>query len=448
MESWRRGEIDWDGNPIVQDEPHDEKSRLAQPLVEKCMVVLNRTEDIPGMMTITQLLSSGPRKVSKSSDETNNLKVHCLRLMELTQRTSTVMKVSERHFDRLDPIINVFRTFGNLNNVIVSTKMAIVPDDSFADSVYYQAFHHKMEMVMIPWTNTSHSGTIEIPTSEFVKQVLEKVQVHVGVMIDTRLFDDESEPNLTRSISMSSLRNKPAAPVEIENVPVIPLTEGYHVFLPYFGGRDDRVALATVIQLAMTSDVKATIVRIRYEEVKGKSVSPPVEAHTIKVPEPEIPDVQSSIPKAFSSAISKVRFLPGLTSRSDPIVVEQDSDSDDDGQVNPILDAIPADLQSRIHVETVRTTTPVQYAIKRAKEEIERNHSSYHLTVIGRSLHHPRTNDLATILHQDLLNSLRSYQTLETLGRSYLGDVAEGMILGNVTGGLLVLQSGKEANES
>ena len=73
--------------------------------------------------------------------------------MELTQRTSAVMKVSERHFDRLDPLINVFRTFGKLNEVLVTAKLAIVPDDSFADSVQLEALKMKAEMVIVPWAS-------------------------------------------------------------------------------------------------------------------------------------------------------------------------------------------------------------------------------------------------------------------------------------------------------
>src|SRR5947207_9030774 len=110
------------------------------------------------MMTITKLLAAAPRQLplpptSAKDPSSNVLKIHCLRLMELTQRTSAVMKVSERYFDRLDPVINVFRTFGKLNEVLVTAKMAIVPDDSFADSVHYQATKSKADMVIVPWSS-------------------------------------------------------------------------------------------------------------------------------------------------------------------------------------------------------------------------------------------------------------------------------------------------------
>jgi hypothetical protein len=468
MESWRRGEIDWDGNPIVrQDSPSlDEKRPLGQPVVRKCMVVLNRLEDVPVIMTMTKLLASGPRQTAPIPSEptANFLKVHCLRLMELTQRPSAVMKVSERHFERFDPLINVFRTFGKLNDVVVSAKMAIVPEDSFADSIYYQAQHDKTEMVIVPWTSSliRYFGTMaDIPQNEFVIEVLDRVEAHTGIMIDTTLQMDEDmmEPSLSRSISMSSLRNRAARPAtsadsEIDVPPALQLTEGYHVFLPYFGGRDDRVAFAILIQLVKTQDVKATVVRIRSgEEGRKTSVSAPVVAHADEVVAPteiaEAPSPSSPISSAVSSAISKVRFLPGLRGHhSTPVVVEHDAESDeDDSLLNPLLESIPADLKSRIKIETVVTSTPLQYAVKRAKKEVDSNNANYHLTILGRAVKYARANNLSAVLRHDLRESLKSGQNSETLGKSGLGDAAEAMILGHVTGGLLVLQGGKYADE-
>src|SRR5262245_3852973 len=166
------------------------------------MVVLNQTEDLPAMMTITKLLATGPRQSrpppSSRESSGNVLKVHCLRLMELTQRTSAVMKVSERHFDRLDPIINVFRTFGILNDVLVTAKTAIVPDNSFAETVHHQSRSSKVEMVIVPWSNqlVQFTGTASsIPQDEFIKQVLDEVETNCSVMIDTSLYlDDELSP--------------------------------------------------------------------------------------------------------------------------------------------------------------------------------------------------------------------------------------------------------------
>lgn len=438
------------------------------------MVVLNRMEDLPTMMTITKLLATAPRQqlpspAASSRDPTSNLlKIHCLRLMELTQRTSAVMKVSERHFDRLDPVINVFRTFGKLNEVVVTAQMAIVPSDSFSDSVKYQGLNAKAQMVIVPWTSelVPFIGTAAtIPQDEFIKQVLDKVESHVSVLIDTTLHVDEevnpSEPSLSRSISMTSLRNRhprTASISEIEVSPVVPVQEGYRVFLPYFGGRDDRVALMTVIQLLRCSKVKATLVRIRYGEVSGSSsVIPPAAVHTPSGQagqdgtEP-IDSHKSSTPiaSAVSAAVAKakVRFTHGTDAPvSSPVTIDNDPHAaEDDAQVNSIIESIPSDIKSQLQIEHVVTSTPLQYAVKRAKREFETTSTNYHLIVVGRGTRFPRSENVTAALHKDLKSSVK-FGYGDMVGKSCLGDVGEAMLLGHVRSGLLVVQSARDRDE-
>jgi hypothetical protein len=426
------------------------------------MVVLNRMEDLPTMMTITKLLAIAPRQVpspAPSNEKPNVLKIHCLRLMELTQRTSAVMKVSERYFDRLDPVINVFRTFGKLNEVYVTAKMSIVPDDSFSDTVYYQGLNERAEMVIVPWTShlahlTGSNSTVF--QDEFIKRVLDKVESHVSVMIDTNLhMDDEgsSEPSLSRSISVTSLRNRatrlPTSTSEIEGSPILQLQEGYHVFLPYFGGRDDRIAFMMAVQLLHCPDVKVTVVRIQYAgEIASGSVAAPVAAHT-----KDNADVTESIPKekakspiasVMSSTMHKmVRFphLPDVPTSTPISAVETNPDSvEDEQQFNAILNLVPADIKSRLTVETITTNTPLQYAVQRAQKLIEINSTNYHLVIVGRGTKFLRSVNINSILRNDLRDMIKGGQS-DMVGKSCLGDAGEAMLLGRISGGLLVVQS-------
>ena len=470
IEAWRRGEIDWDGNPIARpsdDQQHpypEEKLTLHQPLIQKCMVVLNRMEDLPSMMTITKLLASAPRhppppSATPVSPAATALKIHCLRLMELTQRTSAVMKVSERHFDRLDPLVNVFRTFGKLNEVLVTAKLAIVPDDSFADSVQYQAVRSRSEMVIVPWSPgvVKSVGSSAVHPDEFIRVVLEKVESHVSVMIDTTLHvdDEESEPSLSRSISVTSLQNratKTTTSSEIEPSPVVQFQEGYQIFLPYFGGQDDRVALKLVIQLLHCTDVTATIVRIRPTHEASNLPSPPVSHY---VPEtsstPDSPKHQTSSPikSSVASALAKVHFPEALhTTPPTPESVQDDPElHEDDAYVTTLLDAISPEIKPQLRVETVDTSTPLQYVVKRANREMQMNGTKYHLIIAGRGAKYLRPRKLARSLHQDLM-ALAKGRHSETVGKSALGDVGEALLLfGQITGGILVVQCAEANSE-
>ena len=119
VERWRRGEIDWEGNPVQHDNRNDSvalaKDQLKTVPVRKLLVYL-RLDGLSGVCTVAALLSPKgrasvssrihPAKMPKqteenvedpiTSEEDDNtaLKVHGVRLMELTDRDSSVMKVA------------------------------------------------------------------------------------------------------------------------------------------------------------------------------------------------------------------------------------------------------------------------------------------------------------------------------------------------------------------
>jgi hypothetical protein len=408
------------------------------------------------MMTVTKLLASAPRQLLPPPSTTgeinsNILKVHCLRLMELTQRTSAVMKVSEGHFDRLDPVINVFRTFGKLNEVLVTARMAIVPDNSFADSVEQQTRTSKAEMVIVPWTSHLVTGATSIPQDDFIMKVLENVESRIGVMIDTTLhIDDESpsEPSLSRSISVASLRNKiKLSTSEIQEIgPTASLQDGYHVFLPYFGGRDDQLALTLVIQLLQCPDVKATVAKIRYAGDEPSRITSPTSAHI--VPSKDFGSTSeeigtskssSSLSAAVSSAMAKVHFRH--SSESAPPETDDPELLADDAMYTGLINSVPSNVKTRLTLDNVTTSTPIQYIIKRAKKDIDLKSTNYNLIIVGRGIRSATDNRLSRLLRNDLKNSVRGAQNIEMAGKSGLGYAGEAMLLGQVTGGLLVVQS-------
>lgn len=428
------------------------------------MVVLNRIEDLPIMMTITKLLSTTPHQPHPSplgstadSPDSAALKVHCLRLMELTQRTSAVMKVSEHHFDRLDPVINVFRTFGKLNDVLVTAEIAIVPDDGFVDSVQLQAVRSKSEMVIVPWSSGVKEATVgsAVHRDEFIRAVLETIESHVAVMIDATLPVDDSppEPSLSRSISVTSLRNrvtKAAGSSEIEASPVVQLQKGYQIFLPYFGGRDDRVALKLVIQLLRCIDVTATIVRFRLTrdaaDLSSTSAARIVPETSDNIKSTSVHKSTSPIASAMSSALTKFRFPDVLqTFPPSPELVQDDEELHaDDAYVTSVVESVAPEIRPQIRLETIDTSTPLQYLVERLNREIQMNGNKHHLVIVGRATKYARTGNLARALRCDLL--AMSGQS-ETLGKTALGDVGEALLFGQITGGFLVVQSAKDGDE-
>lgn len=231
-------------------------------------VVLDKLEQLPAVMTITQLLSNSSSRsnltLSESgSDEKASIRevpslrpisIDALRLIELTERTSAVMMSAESDFIlQTDPIVSVLRTFGTLNRVPVKASISVVSYDEYSNSVARHVDESSSHMLLVPWkvavsedaaggfnpfdslfkraVATDHSS--EMVNSHYIRKVFAGTKADVCLIID-------------RGLSTSG-------------------TPGdQHIFLPFFGGPDDRLALSLVVQLcAGDPSVTATVVRIK-----------------------------------------------------------------------------------------------------------------------------------------------------------------------------------------
>ncbi|GBE79781.1 K(+)/H(+) antiporter 1 [Sparassis crispa] len=249
-------------------------------------VVLDRIEQLPAIMTLTQLLqypSDSPSvEISKDSDAyqisaqpqtpsaaltpalpQHRLSVDALRLVELTDRTSTVLKSQAvETLMRKDPILRVFRTFGHLRRLAVSTTLSVVGWEDYPSHVAEHVRQTASQMVVIPWSSGPSSDE-ETPKSNAAGPSTRTASPVEG------LFSTQGEQTLTAAHSQfirQVFQETPSDVALFVDRGVQELDDGqedYHVFLPFFGGPDDRLALSFVVQLCMNSTVSATIVRFR-----------------------------------------------------------------------------------------------------------------------------------------------------------------------------------------
>ncbi|EGN92031.1 hypothetical protein SERLA73DRAFT_173161 [Serpula lacrymans var. lacrymans S7.3] len=236
-------------------------------------VILDKFEQLPAAMTFTQLIQSPSQATPTSSTSSEEQKaairqrpspitVDALRLIELTDRTSAVLKSQAADFlIHNDPILGVFRTFGHLSRISVATVLAVVGYDDFSSSISKHALDSQSQMVVIPWSripagttpteesgqsNTTHnpfdgifhkSGsddlTSSIVTSDYIRRVFATSPVDVALFVD-------------RGVSAAAAFTPSAS---------------QHLFVPFFGGPDDRLALSFVVQVCMNPNVTATVIR-------------------------------------------------------------------------------------------------------------------------------------------------------------------------------------------
>ncbi|KAL4879485.1 Sodium/hydrogen exchanger family-domain-containing protein [Aspergillus karnatakaensis] len=350
VDRWRRGEIDWDGNPIHPGDRSDSvtaaKEQQESHNVRRLLVYL-RLDGLSSICTLAALLGPNhaptpkvhPEKAQQSTrspepaaeesaasevQDDNSLKVHGIRLLELTDRDSSVMKVSEVDDHSLwDPVINTFRAFGQWHDISIMAGVSVVPEHSYADTVLTMAREDTTDLLLIPWSETGalteHQGGLGLdeanrfssgPYTSFVSNILGQSSCNVGVLIERSSYtrNAKARPSIQRSVSIRSMGSafwsSPAA------------TRSHHIVMPFFGGDDDRFALQFVLQLAQNDQVTATVIHIDLPKAtqrsKAANVAVAPKQHDISSPQFEravqsdeifFAALRDSLPDALSSRV-------------------------------------------------------------------------------------------------------------------------------------------------
>lgn len=297
MARWRRGETDKDGNPISSGSSAEDTARKLSSAEIRRLLVYLRLDSLPSLFTFIALLGAdkevkkitataededptaaipgSPEDQASSQPIKRPLEVHGLRILELTERTSSVMQVTEgeEYYSERDPVVNAFRTFSRLNDVAVSGRVAIVPTSSYADTLMKQASDIASDFVLVPWSEygsiSEETSVLDVATSpqdrfsgrahlEFVNNVLSANQTvcNTGIFINNGFGGPaEKRPLLKRTKSALSVHSQKG-----DNAATLPVKDKSHqLFLPFFGGVDDRVALRFALRLAKNPNVTLTI---------------------------------------------------------------------------------------------------------------------------------------------------------------------------------------------
>ncbi|ETS02514.1 Sodium/hydrogen exchanger family protein [Trichoderma reesei RUT C-30] len=313
--AWKRGEIDWDtGAPITQVTVTPGTDTSTQR-VRRLLVYL-RLDNMPALLNLLSLFGSshaaetpsgtseGGSKRSYEDVVKGPVRAHGLRLLELTDRDSSVMTVAQvDEYTRHDPVVNIFRSVGQLHNIAASGEVAIMPEDRFADALVSRSSNMGSDLLLMPWTETGSMGDAQIISSadvedrlasnylSFVKSVLRSIDHNVGIFF-TRSRDDvktgkkegQEQARLRRQYSYDVSRR------EFPTAPLVPRT--HNIFFVYFGGRDDNFALRLVLQLLERERVTATIINVSQLGEKSASAGENI-----------FDAVMAEIPKSMSTRI-------------------------------------------------------------------------------------------------------------------------------------------------
>ncbi|CAG8574696.1 9587_t:CDS:2 [Paraglomus brasilianum] len=403
------------------------------------LVVLNKVEYISPMMSLLRLLQPTQSDVSTrdsasvSSDEKIAVKhtgdqeaitVHALRLMELGQRMSSVMKSHESaEIAHHDPIMNVFRIFGEQNIFNVESTLSIRAVNKFAEQVLQTAEQSSAELIIIPWTGTG-SIAYDNPEDFYHPREYSDTNPQVAQYVQ-EVF------NATENISVTAFIDRGLGMVP-GGIPVTGKIEiKISMFVPFVAGADDREALSLVARFVESPYVEATVLRIiksdeptEYDS-QLEPVPPAVKKDEINTP--HRPPISATINPMSSNSIAVINY-----STVDRI----ESNAADELHVNKYFGPRGSLTNNpRVKYSELKASTPMQTAVQHAKNLVGRKD----LVIVGRGQRN------VSYSHRDeWMEMIRHLGIGGNDIRKSLGEMAASMLSGGIQASVLVVQGKKE----
>ncbi|CDU22129.1 related to KHA1-Putative K+/H+ antiporter [Sporisorium scitamineum] len=378
------------------------------------------------------------------------ISIDALRLVELTDRTSAVMKVSESEDTmRADPIINVFQTFAHLNRLPVQSTMSVVPQEEFATAVTRRCKAAGSNFIILPMTlaqalanannNIGASGgaggqeaavagpssplavTLANPLENLfgygwasnpseglkgrysahhfnvVRKIIQTAETDVGLLIEHKAAQSGSSGDRRQEGMLSRVGSQP-------------------ILLAFMGGPDDRAALDLVARLCANNRNLSVLVvrmgRISSEEAGEDQLPtvPPTVHHELS-----LNYAQQAAIRAGGSNMDTIYPTQHAGARAGaPLQSALEATLEDDLALQRVQDQIAADrFNGRLSVETIATARPLRELM-----QLTETHQPA-MVVVGRGRRNP------TQTHRDELKAL--------IHKHHSGDAAERQLNSEIT---------------
>ncbi|XP_010246811.1 PREDICTED: cation/H(+) antiporter 19 [Nelumbo nucifera] len=222
---------------------HDRDTEL------RILACFNSTRNIPTMINVIE---------SSRGTRSRGVCVYAMHLMEFSERSSAISMVhkarknglpfwNKKHGDR-DQMVIAFEAYQQLSNVTIRPMTAISALQTIHEDICASAQRKRASIILLPFHKHQRlDGTMESLGHSFHlinQQVLRHSPCSVGILVDRGLGG-------TTQVSASEV--------------------SYSIVVPFFGGRDDREALAYAFRMAEHPGIVLTVVK--FEAQPGTSLT-------------------------------------------------------------------------------------------------------------------------------------------------------------------------------
>ncbi|KAJ3227001.1 K(+)/H(+) antiporter [Clydaea vesicula] len=219
----------------------------------KIFLALRNMQSVRPMMSLLQMAPAGE----------TNIELTAFRILPLGDRIGSLMKAQEASETlRADPVLEVFKTFAQLNHIPIDTMLSIAPQSEFAFNTIQAADESNVNLIIVshrlPKFSRNEDSKIKLFFDDkYSNAALSRaifagaVNTTVAVFMD-RGFNvglDEQNFNIQDTVrSINSIRMRSVAS------PVLA-----KVFVPFYGGADDREAIIFCLHFYKGVDIKFLI---------------------------------------------------------------------------------------------------------------------------------------------------------------------------------------------
>lgn len=424
-----------------------------RPQKTRFTVVLDKIEHLPGMMALTQLIQPSLLKDADSTKTGSSKTAHqkspdifidALRLIELSDRTSAVMKSSAADsLLQTDPLLGIFRMFGELHDLDITTSLSIVLYDDLAFSVADHAMNNSSQLILLPWLPPVAPASEPNETSAVTPRAAAYTSNPFDALFGSRMDKPASavHSHFVRGV-FSQSKTDVALFIDRGHAPREARAAGstQHIFLPFIGGPDDRLALDFVVQLCANPKITATVVRVVKQELDS-DIEKPEAAHlndddAAEEAAANIRDHGLTITSTlgfpdtvYGHATTQIR----LQSETADNVTWSNYTSYSTEESTRLTDAL-----TRINFLQLATPIPLHAIVESATSHVESlmEKSSHLLIVAGRS------RRLAAENHQQELKQLMDeHGNVGNEVKKTVGDVATAFLVSGCKAGIVVVQA-------
>ncbi|GAA5859102.1 hypothetical protein JCM1840_003752 [Sporobolomyces johnsonii] len=319
-----------------------------------------------------------------------------LRLVALTDRTSALLRAasSTSALLRADSLSTVLRSFAAGLGISVHSGLSIVNQEGYAEQVAQFVDERESEMVVLPWAlegvaKAGERETDEVEEIGVVEQYLpnpfeglfgvEKGRngTKGGEAAEYAAFARKVFAQASCDVALFLDRSSSASSTTFTSLP----TSRSHLFLPFYGGSDDRLCLSLLVQLvASNPGLTATVLRLT-KAAELTADDRELEKTGTKLSYAPTNETDASSQPPGEQGIFTIHGVAGAAGMGDtmyPTVASQRrgeqhdlaSETQDDvclaHYFSPVSGSSPrALIRTRIDYSTVSTSQPLHYALAR-----------------------------------------------------------------------------------